>query len=225
MKKLFLFCILLILPLSLLADEGVVTRFGKWIDGVGGKCECPACSTLSDQGVICPDTPVKEIKRPPFEIEARLDGFVTPTGGPAQFTAENFTFSVKHNFSSVLDVYGAYSIATVDKTDYENALYDPVWHYQTIMFGVGWYVHPIVEIYGGAGKTIAKNSEGSEELGLTIEYGIKAHLPLNQLGYKIFFGLVSREAPLADEGTDIARSPADASANYIYCGVALPLGL
>jgi len=224
MKKLFiLICGILLSFPALAADEGIVTRFGQWIDGQPDKCECPACPAL-ENGVVCPDTPLNEINRPPFEIEVRLDGFVTPTGGSAQFKAENFTFSGKHNFSPVLNVYVSYSIASVDKTEYENSLYDSAWHYQTFMTGIGWYVHPIIEIFGGAGKTMAKNAEGSEELGVTIEYGIKAHWPLNQLGYKLFGGLVTREAPLAEEGSDISRSLADASANYIFIGVALPLG-
>ena len=205
------------------SEKGWITRFGELIDGKSGKCECPACPVL-ESGVVCPDTPVKEIKRPPFELEARLDGFVTPTGGTAQFSGENFTFVLKHNFSAVLNVYGSYSIATVDKTEYENSLYDKTWNYQTVIAGVGWYVHQIIEIHAGAGKTITKNSEGSETLGVTIEYGIKAHWAINTLGYKFIVGLVTREAPLAEEGTDIARSPADASANYIYAGVALPVG-
>lgn len=228
MRKLLLFVCLILFSIPVLGtdkEEGVVTRLGKWLDGTSNKCECEPCKCSAlENGVVCPDTPVKEIKRPPFEIEARLDGFATPSGGTAQFSGENFTFTLKHNFSPVLNVYGSYSIAKIDKTEYENSLYDKTWNYQTIVGGIGWYIHPIVEIHAGAGKTMAQNSQGSETLGVTIEYGIRAHWAINQLGYKFIVGLVTREAGLADEGTDIARSPADASANYIYAGVALPVG-
>lgn len=230
MKKLFsslliilfsIFFLLLSTPLQA-ADEGFITRIGKFIDGKKQTAECPTCPTKS--GVVCPSTPYDEIKRPPFEIEARLDGFATPAQGSAQFHMENFSFTFKHNFSPVLNVYGAYSVATLEKTAYENSLYDETWHYQTVMGGIGWYVHPIIEIFGGAGKVMAKNSEGSEDLGLAVEYGIKAHYALNPLGYKFIFGLVTREVPLADEGVDINRSAAEGSATYIFAGVALPVG-
>jgi hypothetical protein len=217
--------ILLSFP-ALGADEGVVTRFGKWLDGKtnGGQCECPACPTIQ-AGVVCPSTPYDEIQRPPFEIESQLDFFATPSGGSAQFHAENFTFRFKHNFSPVLNAYIAYGVSTVNKTEYKSSLYDATWQFQTFTGGVGWYVHPIIEIFGGAGKTMAKNADGSEPLGVTVEYGIKAHWAINQLGYKFIFGLVTRESPLADEGTDIRRSQADASGNFIFAGVALPVGL
>ena len=216
----FLFCI----PVTMGAekDEGFITRIGRCFDGTN-TCECPECPALQN-GVVCPEMKLKEIKRPAFEIEARLDGFTTPTGGPAQFRAENFTFTGKHNFSPVLNVYGSYGVMTVDKTEYDGSLYHKTWSYQTIMAGVGWYVHPIIEIFAGVGKVIPKNSEGSEELNVAIEYGIKAHWAINAIGYKIIAGLVTREVPMADDGADIRRSQAEASHTSIFAGVALPIG-
>lgn len=206
------------------AEKGFITKLGEMIDGKDDKCPvCETCPALA-KGVICPNTPYDEVRRPAFELEARLDGFVTPAQGSAQFHADNFSFTFKHNFSPVLNIYGAYSVATLQKTDYESSLYDPTWHYQTFMAGLGWYVHPIIEIFGGVGQVISSNSEGSEDLGVAIEYGIKAHYAMNQLGYKFIFGLLTREVPLADEGVDITRSAAEASATYIFAGIALPIG-
>jgi hypothetical protein len=225
MKKFFLTFLAFTLAFSAMADgnDGIVTRFGKWIDGSSKQCECPACPVL-ENGVVCRDTPLKDIKRPPFEIEARLDFFATPTGGPAQFHAENFAFTFKHNFSRVLNIYGSYAITTIDKNEYVGSLYDRTWSYQTFTAGLGWYIHPVIEIFGGAGKVLPKNSAGTEELAMAIEYGIKAHWAINTLGYKAICGIVTREVPLADEGVDINRSLAEASATYIFAGVALPVG-
>lgn len=224
MKKLFLFLSLLCLPLMAMA--GPLSSAAETVEGWfndAGQCECPTCPTVS-KGVVCPDTEIKDIQRPPFEVEAILDFYSAPTGGSPQFAAENYTFRGKHNFSSVLNVYGSYSTSSLDKRDYEGSLYDTNWQYQTIMMGVGWYVHPVIEIFGGVGKVMAKNSEGSEELGMAIEYGIKAHYALNQLGYKVVAGLLTREVPLAEEDAHIIRSQAEASATQIYIGVSLPIG-
>lgn len=226
MKKLFLGLLIVLFvldsPLQAAEKEGFITRLGKFIDGKKSS-ECPVCPTI-ENGVVCPNTPYDEIKRPPFEVEARLDGFATPAQGSAQFHVDNFSFTFKHNFSPVLNLYSSYSIANIEKTNYENSLYDKTWHYQTLMAGLGWYVHPIIEIFAGVGKVIANNSEGAEELGMAIEYGIKAHWAMNPLGYKFIAGLVTREVPLADENVEIQRSSAEASATYIFAGVALPFG-
>lgn len=208
---------------SVKKDEGFVTRVGKWIDGTSEKCECTACPVIND-GVVCPGTPVKDIRRPAFEIEFRLDALSAPTGGPVQFGIDDFTFTFKHNFSSVFNVYGSYSSATIEKTPYENSLYDTTWHYQTGIVGFGWYVHPIFELFVGVGKVVPSNSEGSEELGLALEKGVRAHWAINQLGYKVTLAFINRDVPLADEGVDIARSPAVATINLISIGIAIPVG-
>jgi len=137
MKKALLFIGIMILINNIAWADGAITRFGKWIDGTGGTCsECPACP-ISAEGVVCPNTPVKDVKRAPYEIGLRSDIFVTPTGGPAQFHIDNFTLQFKHNYSRVFNVYGSYSSATIEKTEYTNSLYDKTWHYQTIVAGIG----------------------------------------------------------------------------------------
>ncbi len=226
-KILLILVLISLLAAPAFAEEGIITRAGKWLDGTTEQCpDCPPCPAYSVQGgVVCPSTPAAEIARPPFELEAVVDFFTTPAGGSPQFGIENFTFRGKHNFSPVLNVYVSYSVATFEKTDYEGSLYDKTWQYQTAMLGVGWYVHPVIEIFWGAGKVQAKNAEGAEELGLAIEYGIKAHYPINQFGYKLIGGLLTREVPLADDNVDISRSQAEASATYIFVGVAFPIGV
>lgn len=225
MKKSILVLVLILFSVPAFAGplSNAATTVEGWFSDTENKCVCPACPAL-ENGVVCPDTPLPDVARPPFEIEAIVDFFGTPATGAPQFSVENFSFRFKHNFSSVLNVYGSYSTATFDKKAYIGSLYDETWQYQTLMIGAGWYVHPIIEIFGGAGKVLAKNSEGSEELGMAIEYGVKAHWPINQLGYKIVTGLLTREVPLADEDVEISRSQAEASATYIFIGVALPIG-
>lgn len=225
MKKLISLIALICLSVPVLAGplSSAANTVEGWFSDKENKCVCPACPAL-ENGVVCPNTPLPDIQRPPFEIEAIVDFFGTPASGAPQFSVENFTFRPKHNFSSVLNVYMSYSTTTFEKKDYVGSLYDKTWQYQSLIFGAGWYVHPIIEIFGGGGKVLAKNSEGSEELGMAIEYGIKAHWPINQLGYKIVTGLLTREVPLADEEAEISRSQAEASATYIFIGVALPIG-
>lgn len=225
MKKIILFIgIMLLINSTVWAAEGAITRFGNWLDGTEKTCTaCPTCP-IGSEGVICPDTPVEDVKRAPYEIGIRSDIFVTPTGGPAQFHIDNFTLQFKHNYSRVFNVYASYSSATIEKTEYDNSLYDKTWHYQTIVAGIGWYIHPIFELFVGIGKIDAQNSEGSEELGIVLERGLRAHWALNNLGYKINIALISREIPLADEGVDINRSPAVATHTSISVGIDIPIG-
>lgn len=225
MKKFFISFLLFCYAIPVFAETGSIPRkLADWWDNPAGKkCECAACPVI-DKNVVCPDTPFENVKRPPFEIEAIVDAYSTPSGGSPQLSIENYTFRGKHNFSPVLNVYVSYSTSSVDKIEYPGSLYDKNWQYQTVMAGVGWYIHPVIEIFGGAGKVMAKNSAGSEELGLAVEYGVKAHYALNSLGYKIICGLLTREVPLADDNADITRSQAEASATYIFVGFALPIG-
>lgn len=204
------------------AYAGVLQRGAEKIEGIIGigDNKCPECRSCPEKD----DVSFKDIKRSPFEVEARLNGFMTPSGGSPQFRTDSFGFTFAHNFSAVLKVYASYDISNIDKTAYENSLYDEKWSYQSITAGVGWYVHPVIEIFFGAGKTFPDNSEGSEELDVTIEYGIKVYMPINALGYRFVCGLLSREAPLADDNTDIQRSQADGSTNIIFAGVSLPIG-
>jgi len=222
--KIFVFMSLfMLISNNIWAQEGAITSFGKWLDG-GNECpECPSCA-FNSQGVVCPDSKLKDIKRPPFEVGLRGDFFATPTGGPAQFAISNFSFIFKHNFSNVFNIYGTYSTAQIEKTEYKNSLYDKTWHYQTVIGGVGWYVHPVIELFIGFGKVDARNSEGSEDLGFAFERGLRAHWALNNLGYKVNLSLISREVPLADEGVEIERSPATATATWISVGITIPIG-
>lgn len=223
LKILILIGSFLLISSNVWAEEGAITRFGNWLDGEAKCPECQACA-FDSAGVVCPNTKLKDIVRPPFEIGLRGDFFATPTGGPAQFAISNFSLIMKHNFSPVFNVYSTYSTAQVEKTDYKNSLYDKTWHYQTFIVGIGWYVHPVIELFAGVGKVDARNSRGSEELGFALERGVRAHWPLNHLGYKINLSLISREVPLAEEGVEIERSPATATATWISAGITIPIG-
>lgn len=225
LKIIFLITSVMLISGNVWAKEGVITGFGKWLDGEKSCPTCPDCfGTLASEGVVCPDTKLKDIKRPAFEIGLRGDFFATPTGGPAQFAVSNYSFIFKHNFSNVFNVYGTYSTAQIEKTEYKNSLYDKTWHYQTVIAGAGWYIHPVIELFIGFGKVEAQNSEGSEELGFAFERGLRAHWALNNLGYKVNLSLISREVPLADEGVEIERSPGTATATWISAGITIPIG-
>ena len=186
--------------------------------GVGGE-QCPECPK-------CPDKfyKLKDVRRSPFEAEVGVSGFITPAGGAPQFRTDSFRITLAHNFSRVLKVYATYDALNVDKIKYENSAYDEKWRYQTISGGIGFYVHPLIEIFAGAGKSLPDNSDGTEELEVSMEYGAKVYLPIKSLGYRVVFGLVSREAKIADEGADIKKSQADGSVNIIFVGLSLPLG-
>lgn len=229
MKKYFSFFLILFVSLCLIPvgvvsaeEEGAITRLGKWLDGKGKVCECPVCPAL-EGGAVCPDTPLKDIKRPWFELGFNIDGFEAPAGGRPQFHAENYTVLAIYNLSPIVYLYGSYSTRNVDKINYEGSVYDPIWSYQTFIAGAGWYIKPTIKIFAGLGKVLPKNSEGSEELSFALERGIAWDIPLKQ-GYKLVISFRSIEAALADDEAHIAASQADGSTNVLSIGLALPLG-
>lgn len=230
MKKLILISMafltvtwLAFMPGTLLAEEkkeGYITKIGKWLDE--DESECPVCPK-SGNGVICPDTPYEEIKRPGFELGLRLDVFESPSGGRPQFHAENFSASLYHNLSPVFFLYGSYSARKIDKIEYEGSVYDKEWSYQTVIAGVGFYMRPTLKIFAGLGKVIPKNAEGSEDLTFALERGVAWDIPLSGMGYKITIAFRSVEAALADDDAHITASQADASTNILSVELALPL--
>lgn len=231
MKKLSLILIALLvaaglafMPGTLLAEEkeeGYITKIGKWLDE--DESDCPVCPASSEKGVICPDTPYEEIKRPGFELGLRLDVFESPSGGRPQFHAENFSASLYHNLSPVFFLYGSYSARKIDKIEYEGSVYDKEWSYQTIIAGVGFYMRPTLKIFAGLGKVIPKNAEGSEDLTFALERGVAWDIPLSGMGYKMTIAFRSVEAALADDDAHITASQADASTNILSLELALPL--
>lgn len=202
-------------------EDGFITRIGKWLDE-DKSCECPACP-VSESGVVCPDTPYDEIKRPGFELGLRLDVFESPSGGRPQFHAENFSISLYHNLSPAVFLYGSYSARKIDKIEYEGSVYDKEWNYQTAIAGVGFYMRPTLKIFAGLGKVIPKNAEGSENLTFALERGVAWDIPLSGMGYKITIAFRSVEAALADDDAHISASQADASTNVLSIELALPL--
>ncbi len=226
MKKLFILLMLIALSAPVFAVEkgvqkGYISRFGNWLDSKQ-TCSCPPCA--ASERAVCPNTPYDEIKRSPFELQLSLDLFESPAGGRPQFHASNWSAGLIHNLSPVFYLYGAYSSRSVDKIDYEGSVYDKTWSYQTFLAGAGFYLRPTIKIFGGIGKVIPKNAEGSEELSWAIERGIAWDIPLN-VGYKLTIGFRSIDAGLADEDAHIAASLADASTNILFIALALPLGV
>lgn len=216
---------LLFMPGTAPAEEkkdGFITRIGQWLDE-DKSCECPACPVSESGGVVCPDTPYDEIKRPSFELGLRLDVFESPSGGRPQFHAENFSISLYHNLSPAVFLYGSYSARKIDKIEYEGSVYDREWNYQTAIAGVGFYMRPTLKIFAGLGKVIPKNAEGSENLTFALERGVAWDIPLSGMGYKITIAFRSVEAALADDDAHISASQADASTNVLSIELALPL--
>ena len=230
MKRAFLFFVFILIaflpPQSLYAadEDGAITRLGKWLDGNGQQCECPTCPKQAiAEGVVCPDTPLEKIKRPAFELELGIVLFDTPADGGPQFHLDNFYATLYHYLSPVFGLYGSYSSRKVEKNEYEDSVYDKEWSYQTLMAGVVFYPAPTVKLFLGGGKSIPKNSEGTESLNFAMEYGFGWDIPLNHLGYKLGVTVKAVEAGLSDKEAKMAASAADGSTNIVTISLMIPI--
>ena len=76
---------------------------------------------------VTSDTAYKDVKRPTWEIAARLNVIDTPNGGKSQFRTENIDVVVQHNLSSTLFAYGWYGNRSVTKNEFEGQAFKADW--------------------------------------------------------------------------------------------------
>jgi|GEM_PF-5678840 len=218
MKKILLF----LLPLCLLFSFSAFAYMGEnYVE--------KAKDVVTSNDERCPvyaETPLKEVKRAPFEISLRWNLLDFPSSGPPQVRTENLDIAVNLNLSQSLFAYGWIGTRTTRKTDYvyENTSreYDPEWKSRMIFAGFGIYITPTLKFFGGFGKIVLENADGSApDLNVANERGLAYDIPFFQNKLEISYRVV--EAEVAGESIPVEDAPASGSYNALAISLTVPI--
>ena len=175
---------------------------------------------------VCPvyaDTPMSKVIRQPWEIEVGFNLGILPSNGPPQFRSDSLSLELVHNMSNAFGVYLRYDTIKYEKYDYENSTYAPEWDNYSITGGAHLYLTPVLRVFGGFGKIMAKDEEGKEpDLGSAVEKGIKYDIPLGD--YKIVLVYKIVEASLNSEDPEIEEATGEQNYSIIGVTLSIPFG-
>ncbi len=214
MKKLLLLSIILISSVAY-ADFGSSYKTAK--DTVTG--------VFSKDSNNCPvhaETPFKNIKRADLDISVVFNILDNPGDGRYDvYALENYHIQMSMNLSNSFYVYSWAGQRKSQKTDTEDAIYEPEWNSRMLFGGVGIYLTPVFKIYGGGGKIWLKNDNDEEPpLDNAIEYGVEYDIAWGENKVVLSWKVV--EAPLKDEDKPTSAE-LQGSGSYSSAGIGLSI--
>lgn len=217
MKRLIIFAVIALLA---------VDAFSQGLSDAWTSTKETVTNTFTKEEKACPvyaATPMAQIKRKPWEVEAGFNLLMFPSNGGPQIKTNSWGIEVVHNMSSVFAVYVRYDLINYEKYNYENSEYDKEWENYVVSGGAHLYLNPVVRVFGGFGKVYAADKDGNEpDLGTSVEYGVKYDIPLQ--GYKLVLFFKTVEARLTDDNPDIEESTGTQSYSVAGASLSIPFG-
>lgn len=226
MKKLLL--LFTALALSLSTSLFAESIFSKPVETVKQKTGAVLAESEVAGSVVCPvyeNTPIEQVKRKPFDFEARWNFLDMPKQGNEEFNLlTNFDLMLTHNLSRSFFVYTYYGQKKYNKTEYSGSEYGTEWTARYIFGGLGIYIHPTFKFYGGMSPYFEfKDENGNKpKLDTPVEFGAAYDIPVH--GNKLVLGLRQVRAPQKSEGDDIQESQGDAGFTTVSVSYSMPIG-
>lgn len=125
----------------------------------------------------CPvyaDTPFQDIERADLDMIFVFDLVDNPGDGTyAVHMGDNYHLQANMNLTNGFYVYSRLGQRSYEKADVIDSIYEPKWNSRMLFGGIGIYLTPVVNIFGGVGKIWLVNENDEEPpLSMGLEYGV-----------------------------------------------------
>jgi hypothetical protein len=222
MKKILMIFISFMLTTGLQAQS-----FKEWFSNKKETATQAIEKVAPKKCAVTNDTPLREIKRPIYEMGAVFNVFDFPDGGEAQARIENVNLSLIVNLGPTFHAYTWAGSRNTKKNEYTYPAgsdeYDEEWTSTMIFAGFGLYLVPQFRIFAGAGQVTMENNSGDPpNLNTGIEYG--AGWSEDFYGNRIEIAYKAIIAGVSGDNVPVEDSIASGSHNSISIGLYFPLG-